>query len=93
MKFILLLITLLSFTISEECICKQQTNIWFKLSTNHNEIGRIYELDMSKGFTFTDELYVHILVLDKKTKEQVFISLPYGFWSADNFTKTLNRVK
>mgnify|MGYP001295521550 FL=1 len=93
MKFILILITLFSFIFSEECVCKQHTNIWFRLSSNYNEIGRVYELDMSKGFTFSDEYHVHIIVLDRKTNEQVIISFPYGYWNSDNFTKISKRIK
>ena len=78
MKVILLLVTLFSFIFSEECVCKQHKNIWFRVSTEFKTLGQIQELDMSQGVAFTDYYFFHLVVVDRKTGIEMVISFPYG---------------
>ena len=87
MKVILLLVTLFSFIFSEECVCKQHKNIWFRVSTEFKTIGQIQELDMTQGVAFTDYNFFHLVVVDRKTGIEMVISFPYGPWRADNFKR------
>tara|TARA_Y100000310_G_scaffold123381_1_gene122160 strand:+ start:2930 stop:3238 length:309 start_codon:yes stop_codon:yes gene_type:complete len=42
----------------------RDTNIWYKVSEDPSNPGRIISLDMSRGYSVCDENYIYILVLD-----------------------------
>ena len=68
---------------SENCECGEPENVWFKLSTE-NGIQRVVQLDMTRGQSFSDGMYIYIVVQDIETKELIYVVFPNGGdWTAE----------
>ena len=68
---------------SENCECGEPDNMWFKLQTENGR-QKVVQLDMSKGQSFSDGMYIYIVVQDIETKELVYIVFPNGGdWTAE----------
>ena len=66
-----------------DCECGEPENVWFKISS---ETGtqNIVQLDMTKGQSFSDQMYIYIVVQDIETKELVYVVFPNGGdWTAE----------
>ena len=74
---------------------KDNTNIWYKVSTDQLNPGSLIALDMSKGFAITDGPYIYLLVQELGTDNMMTIVFPNGdYWEAanpDDFKKELNK--
>lgn len=74
---------------------KDNTNIWYKISSDELDPGALIALDMSKGYAITDGPYIYIMVKELGTDNMMTIVLPNGgYWHAvetDDFKKELNR--
>ena len=70
---------------SENCECGEPENVWFKISSEQDGYGqKIVQLDMTKGQSFSDGMYIYIVVQDIETKELVYIVFPNGGdWTAE----------
>ena len=68
---------------SENCECGEPENIWFKISSEDGP-QKIVQLDMTRGQSFSDGMYIYIVVQDIETKELVYIVFPNGGdWTAE----------
>ena len=93
MKYIIAIISIMSFLFSEE---KNTTGIWFRNVPNP-ETGEsvILELDMKYGYAVADNETIYILVYDRKTGQEIkmafingdFFTTAGSFWH-DNSYKT-----
>ena len=70
---------------SENCECGEPVNVWFKISSEQDGYGqKIVQLDMTRGQSFSDGMYIYIVVQDIETKELVYIVFPNGGdWTAE----------
>ena len=69
---------------SENCECGEPENIWFKISSEDGYGQKIVQLDMTRGQSFSDGMYIYIVVQDIETKELVYIVFPNGGdWTAE----------
>ena len=83
-NILIILVTLISFILPQDC--EEPSEVWFKISNDMNKdktYGKIIQLDMSQGYAFSDEIYIHLLVLERNTGEQVLISFPIGYWETE----------
>ena len=82
-NILIILVTLISFILPHEC--EEPVEVWFKISNDINSTGygEIIQIDMSQGYAFSDEIYIHLLVLERNTGEQVLISFPIGYWETE----------
>ena len=81
-NILLILVTLISFILSQEC--EEPTEVWFKTSNDINhEYGKIIQLDMRRGYVFHDDIYIYLLVLELDTDRQIVISIPIGYWETE----------
>ena len=68
---------------SENCECGEPENMWFKLQTENGR-QKVVQLDMSKGQSFSDGMYIYLIVQDIGTKELIYIVFPDGGdWTAE----------
>ena len=63
---------------TQECVCEDPTNIWYKVSSFEPDAGRTVKLDMTKGQAFSDHQYIYIVVKDLETGEVIYIAFPNG---------------
>ena len=74
---------------------KDNTNIWYKVSSDELDPGALIALDMSKGFAITDGPYIYLLVQELGTDNMMTIVFPNGdYWEVakpDDFKKELNK--
>ena len=69
---------------SENCECGEPENVWFKISSEDGYGQKVVQLDMTRGQSFSDGMYIYIIVQDIKTKELVYIVFPNGGdWTAE----------
>ena len=69
---------------SENCECGEPENVWFKISSEDGYGQRVVQLDMTRGQSFSDGMYIYLVVQDIKTKELVYIVFPNGGdWTAE----------
>ena len=69
---------------SENCECGEPENVWFKISSEDGYGQKIVQLDMTRGQSFSDGMYIYIVVQDIETKELVYIVFPNGGdWTAE----------
>ena len=69
---------------SENCECGEPENVWFKISSEDGYGQRVVQLDMTRGQSFSDGMYIYIIVQDIETKELVYIVFPNGGdWTAE----------
>ncbi len=64
--------------------CKElPSNVWRKVSTDALNPGQILELDMSKGYSFSEEGIIYIVVMTTDSSEQIVAVFPDGgYWTA-----------
>ena len=68
---------------SENCECGEPENMWFRLTTEDG-IQKLVELDMTRGQSFSDGIYIYIVVQDIETKDLVYVVFPNGGdWTAE----------
>ena len=68
---------------SENCECGEPENMWFKLQTENGR-QKVVQLDMSKGQSFSDGMYIYLIVQDIEKKELIYIVFPNGGdWTAE----------
>ena len=59
-------------------------NVWYKVSTNEEDYGRVIQLDMSKGRIFSNEMFVYIIVKDLEGGNDIIVAFPNsGDWHAE----------
>ena len=70
---------------SENCECGEPENVWFKISSEQDGYGqKIVQLDMTRGQSFSDGMYIYIVVQDIETKELIYVVFPNGGdWTAE----------
>ena len=69
---------------SENCECGEPENIWFKISSEDGYGQKVVQLDMTRGQSFSDGMYIYLVVQDIETKELVYIVFPNGGdWTAE----------
>ena len=69
---------------SENCECGEPENVWFKISSKDGYGQKIVQLDMTRGQSFSDGMYIYLVVQDIETKELVYIVFPNGGdWTAE----------
>ena len=70
---------------SENCECGEPENVWFKISSEQDGYGqKVVQLDMTRGQSFSDGMYIYLVVQDIETKELVYIVFPNGGdWTAE----------
>ena len=69
---------------SENCECGEPENVWFKISSEDGYGQKVVQLDMTRGQSFSDGMYIYIIVQDIETKELVYIVFPNGGdWTAE----------
>ena len=85
---LLILVTLISFIFPQDC--EEPQDVWFKIANdiNNETYGKLIALDMSQGFATTDGIFIHLIVLDKNTRQQLVISFPIGHWKVEKVDKS-----
>ena len=69
---------------SENCECGEPENVWFKISSEDGYGQKVVQLDMTRGQSFSDQMYIYLIVQDIETKELVYIVFPNGGdWTAE----------
>ena len=69
-NILIILVTLIGFILPQDC--EEPKEVWFKLSNDiNNKYGQVIELNMSYGYAFSDEIYIHLLVLERNTGERL----------------------
>ena len=63
---------------SSECECGKPVNVWYKVSTDDLTSGQVVQLDMSKGQSFSDQMYIYIIVKDLVNGDDIVIVFPNG---------------
>ena len=63
---------------SENCECGEPENVWFKISSEDGYGQKVVQLDMTRGQSFSDGIYIYIVVQDIETKELIYIVFPNG---------------
>ena len=88
MNTLLILVTLISFIFPQAC--EEPQDVWFKIANDVNSetYGKLIAIDMSQGFATTDGIFVHLIVLDKNTRQQLVISFPIGHWKVEKVDKS-----
>ena len=67
---------------NEDCVCTEliPIDVWFKISNDPKNYGRIMELDMSNGWSGEDQYFVYISVIDISTGLPVMLQFPLNDW-------------
>ena len=82
--FIFLLGIISAQVTSENCDCGEPENVWFKISSGDGYGQKVVQLDMTRGQSFSDGMYIYLVVQDIETKELVYIVFPNGGdWTAE----------
>ena len=63
---------------SSDCECGEPVNVWYKVSTDDLTYGQIVQLDMSEGQSFSDEMYIYIIVKDLANDDNIVLVFPNG---------------
>mgnify|MGYP005822311209 FL=1 len=70
----------LAFSLSEE---KADANVWYKISTDELNPGKLIAVDMANGYSFADKGVIYIIAVDRGSREQIVIAFPDGgYWTA-----------
>ena len=56
---------------SENCECGEPENVWFKISSEDGYGQKVVQLDMTRGQSFSDGMYIYIIVQDIETKDSL----------------------
>ena len=84
LAFIYLLGIISAQATSENCECGEPENVWFKISSEDGYGQKVVQLDMTRGQSFSDQMYIYLVVQDIETKELVYIVFPNGGdWTAE----------
>ena len=60
-----------------------KVNIWHKVSTDQLNPGEIVPLDMSRGYAYSDPMYIYIIVNAIGIEEEMIIVFPNGgYWTS-----------
>ena len=64
--------------------CKElPANVWRKVSTDALNPGEILELDMGRGYSFSENGIIYIVVMTTDSSEQIVAVFPDGgYWTA-----------
>ena len=58
-------------------------NVWKKVSTDALNPGAIIDLDMSKGYSFTERGMIFLVLMTTDSSEQIVVAFPDGgYWVA-----------
>ena len=57
---------------------KTEVNVWRKVSTDEFNPGEIVPLDMSRGYAFSDPMYIYIVMQVVDSEDEVVIVFPNG---------------
>ena len=76
--------------------CKElPVNVWRKVSTDALNPGEILDLDMSKGYAFTEGSIIFLVLMVTDSSEQIVVAFPNGgYWAAPKsnpFLEALDR--
>ena len=76
--------------------CKElPVNVWRKVSTDVLNPGEILDLDMSKGYAFTERGIIFLVLMVTDSSEQIVVAFPNGgYWAAPKpnpFLEALDR--
>ena len=63
---------------SSDCECGEPVNVWYKVSSNEEDYGKVVQLDMSQGQSFSDEIYIYIIVKDAANGDNIVVAFPNG---------------
>ena len=63
---------------SSDCECGELVNVWYKVSTDDLTYGQIIQLDMNEGQSFSDEMYIYIIVKDLANDDNIILVFPNG---------------
>ena len=63
---------------SSDCECGEPVNVWYKVSSSPEDYGDIVQLDMSKGQSFSDQMFIYIAVKELESGEVTYIAFPNG---------------
>ena len=79
---IMVIFSILSLGVTQECDCDEPVNIWFKISNDQSNLnyGQVIALDMSQGQSFTDGVFIYLVLSDANTNEEVILTFPIGQW-------------
>ena len=75
-----ILFILITFGLTQ--VCEEPVNIWFKISNDqaNPNYGQVIALDMSEGQSYTDGVFIYLVLSDANTKEEVILTFPIGYW-------------
>jgi len=81
--FILTAMLFLSCPLYPGSTQNKEINVWRKVSTEELNPGLIVPLDMSKGYAFSDDMCIYIVVHAVGEEDAVVIVFPNGgYWSS-----------
>jgi len=84
-----------AFLIGEDSCADSKVDRWFKISTDALDPGAVLELDMSRGYSYTEGNLIFIIVKIAGTEESLVVAFPNGgYWSApkeDDFLNALDK--
>ena len=63
---------------SSDCECGEPVNVWYKVSTDDLAYGQVIQLDMSQGKSFSDDMYLYIIVKDLANGDDIILAFPNG---------------
>ena len=79
---------------SSDCECGESVNVWYKVSTDDLTYGQIIQLDMSEGQSFSDEMYIYIIVKDLVNDDNIILVFPNGGdWHQKGIDPFLNELE
>ena len=79
---------------SSDCECGEPVNVWYKVSSSEEDYGKIIQLDMSKGQSFSDDMFIYIVVKDAANGDNIIVAFPNGGdWHADTVDPFLNELE
>ena len=68
------------------------TNKWFKVTTDEAIPGEVVILNMNRGYSYSNEEYVILVVKDSEHQDQIVIAFPNGgYWEAPILNPDPNR--
>ena len=72
----------------------KQVNVWHKVSSDELNPGLIVPLDMSRGYAYSDPMYIYIVVQTLDLEEMVIVFPNGGYWTSpepDPFLQELQK--
>ena len=71
----------------------ETTNKWFKVATDKASSGEVVILDMSRGYSYTMEGLILIVVKASEGYDTVIAFPDGGYWTAPEMNPELNKAK